>query len=266
MKAFLIGAALLAAGCATQAGQQPLTAIHVVYHPERMEYFIENAGRARLIGADDERVFEFDASGEDFARIADLLAPLELEGLGCSAPPEHSSPGYIVFRRGETERRVAMHTACYADGTRPLARNANRAWYAMTEMGRARYRAPPIPDPTIIGVEWLYWGRAFGGWSVRRGGEGRLTEGESTVTFAVPEAAFDRIRELFRPYEGEYFECERVITDLQYGYLTFATREDAYDQRTLFDRGCITGDATDLFQRIDRADAIVRALRDGPAQ
>lgn len=261
---YLISAlAVLLAACATGPADPALTSIHVVYHPERMEYFIENGGRARVIGYDDERVFEFDASREDFARVAQLLTPLEADGLTCSAPPEHSSPGHIVFRRGEVERRVAMHTACYSDGSRPLARNTNQAWRLMGEMGAERYVAPAIPDPVIITLQNMYWGNPTATWRIPRGGEGSYVDPERRVTFAVSVETFDRIRETFRPYEGTYFECNRVVADGPYGFIIWSSHEGQVDQRTRWDAGCLTGDAGDLFARLDAAMEILVPLRDG---
>ncbi len=265
MRHLMIGLAALLGACASAPDAAQVTSIHVVYVPERMEYSIERGGQARMIGADNDRVFEFAASAEDFRRIANLLAPLEAEGLTCSSPPEHGSPGYIVFRRGQAERRVVMHTLCYSDGARPLARNTDTAWRAMDEMGRARYVAPAIPTPTIITLRNMYWGNPTATWTIPRGGEGRYADPQRTVTFAVSDETFDRIRETFRPYEGRYFECNRVVTDGPYGYVIWSSREGQEDQRTQWDAGCLTGDAGDLFGRIDAAMAILVPLRDAAA-
>jgi hypothetical protein len=265
MRTWVLGLAALLCACASSRAETPLSSIDVVYHPETMYYTIEDGGAAHVVGADTQRVFDFEASHEDFRRIADLLAPLEADGLACSAPSEHSSPGYIVFRRGADERRVTMHTLCYADGDRPLARNANEAWRAMDEMGRARYVAPAIPDPTIITLENKYWGATTSSWTVPRGGEGRFVTAQRTVTFPVSVETFDRIREILRPYEGAYFECNRVITDGPYGFVVWSSREGVEDQRALWDAGCVTGDASDLFGRIDQAVEILVPMREAAA-
>jgi hypothetical protein len=232
-----------------------------------MEYFIQDGGSARIVGADNERVFEFASSHEDFQRIAELLAPLQAEGLSCSAPPDYATPGYIVWRRGGEEvRRALMHTTCYADGQRPLARNTDRAWRAMDEMGRARYVAPQIPAPTIIMLQNMYWGNVTSSWTIPRGGEGRFVEGDRSVAFAVTPETFDRIRDVFRPYEGRHFECQRVITDGPYGFVIWSSRDGQEDQRTQWDAGCVTGDANDLFARLDAAQEILVPLREaGPS-
>jgi hypothetical protein len=243
MRIFLISLIAAVAACATVA-EEPGRSIHVVYHAGAMEYSIADGGPARVIGADHNRVLEFEASREDFRRIADLLAPLQAEG-----------------------RRVPMHTACYSDGARPLARNTDRAWRAMEEMGRARYVAPVIPEPMMIAVERRYWGNPTSGWSVSRSGEGRYTErGEVVRRFAVSGEAFARVREIFRPYESRRFECQRVITDGPYGDVIWSSAEGKEDQRTRFDAGCVTGDAEDLFARLAEADALINALRGAPAE
>lgn len=264
MRLFLLGLAALLGACASVSAREdaPLSAIEVVYNPETMYYTIEDGGAARVVGADNERVFEFLASHADFRRIADLLAPLETDGLTCTQPSEHSAPGYIIFRRGAEERRVPMHTLCYSDGSRPLAGNTNQAWRAMDEMGRARYVAPAIPDPLIITLENKYWGNTTSSWTIPRGGEARYVAGERTVNFAVSIETFDRIRDLFRPYEGAYFECNRVVADGPYGFIIWSSQEGQEDQRTRWDAGCLTGDAGDLFGRIDAAMEILVPLRD----
>jgi hypothetical protein len=266
VRSIILGLALALTACASSRAGTAHDAIDVIYVPGAMEYSIEDGGRARVIGADDRRVFEFDASHEDFQRIAELLTPLQAEGLACSAPPDNAAPGHIVWRRGDEEvRRVEMHTLCYSDGQRPLERNGNQAWRAMDEMGRARYVAPAIPDPTTISLQNLYWGNLRSAWTIPRGGEGRFVEGERVVTFPVSAETFDRVREIFRPYEGRYFECNRVITDGPYGFIIWSSREGEEDQRTQWDAGCVTGDAGDLFTRIDTAMEILVPMRDAAA-
>lgn len=266
MRLLILGVMAMLGACASSHGEDAADSIAVIYHPETMYYAIEDGGRARVVGAESERVLEFDASHEDFRRIADLLEPLQAEGLACSAPSEHSTPGHIVWSRdGEEVRRVQMWTSCYSDGSRPLARNTDAAWRAMGEMGRARYVAPAIPDPTIITLQNMYWGRETSTWTIPRGGEGRYVDPQRTVTFAVSEETFDRIREIFRPYEGTHFECNRVVADGPYGFVIFSSREGQEDQRTRWDAGCLTGDASDLFSRLDAAGEILTPLRDASA-
>jgi hypothetical protein len=267
MRATLFVLAALLAACASSPAERAHEAIHVVYHPGTMEYSIEDGGPARFVsGSGAHPMYEFQASREDFRRIADLLEPLKANGLPCGQPSEHSAPGYIIWREGEQEvRRVEMHTSCYSDGTRPLARNTDRAFRAMEEMGHARYVAPAIPEPTIITLQNMYWGRPTATWTITRGGQGRYVDPQRTVTFDVSAATFDRVREIFRPYEERDFHCNRVITDGPYGFVIWSSREGQEDQRTLWDAGCVTGDASDLFGRTDAATAILVPLRDGAA-
>jgi hypothetical protein len=132
---------------------------------------------------------------------------------------------------------------------------------ALMLTGCATPRAPVIPPPTIIGVEFMYWGNPTSSWSVSRSGEGRFTEGENTQSFTVTAAQFDAIREIFQPYEGRAFECRRAVTDGPYGDVVWSSREGQEDQRTRFDAGCITGDADDLFERLNRANVMIETLR-----
>ena len=120
---------------------------------------------------------------------------------------------------------------------------------------------PPAAESNIIAVEYMYWGNLTSRWSVSRTGEGRYTEGDATTTFAVAPETFDRIRDIFRPYENRAFTCHRLIADGPYGDIVWSSDEGEH-QRTRFDAGCVTGDANDLFERLDQAEAIVRELRE----
>jgi hypothetical protein len=254
-----VAAAALAACASTPAARE---SIEVVYQLNGMEYSIEDGGAARIAGADAERVLEFQASHEDYRRIADLLAPLQNEGLACDRPPQNARPGSIVWRRGAEEaRRVEMHVACGSGGDRPLAANVDGAWRAMAEMARTRALVSAIADPAIIAVERMYWGNPTSSWSVSRTGEGRYNAADRTQTFTVSREQFEQIREIFRPYEGRYFQCERVIADGPYGDIVWFSREGQEDRRTRFDAGCVTGDAADLFDRLDRAETLIEQLR-----
>ena len=117
-----------------------------------------------------------------------------------------------------------------------------------------------LPAPTRISVAWSYWGRPTGGWTIERDGEGRVDrEGQST-TFRVLAEDFDRIRDVFAPYEGVSFACRRVITDGPYGTLSWS--QDGHRDRIVrFDAGCVSGDAADLFARLERADAMIEELK-----
>lgn len=270
MRSVLFALTGLAASCASPVAERSSDAIHVVYHPGTMEYSIESGGAARFIsGSGAHPMYEFEASREDFRRIADMLEPLKENGLPCSQPSQHSAPGYIVWREdGREVRRVEMHTSCYSDGARPLAANTDRAFRAMEEMGHERYVAPAIPDPTIITLQNMYWGRPTATWIVPRGGQGSYADPQRTVTFDASAETFDRIRGIFQPYEERDFHCSRVITDGPYGFVIWSSREGQEDQRTLWDAGCVTGDASDLFERIDEATEILIQMREAgaPAQ
>ncbi len=119
-----------------------------------------------------------------------------------------------------------------------------------------------LSSPDRLTLTSLYWGRITEEWSIPRGGVARWTRGDETRAFAVSEADFDRLRDIFRPYEGVSFECRRVITDGPYGWFTWS-REGHEDQRLEWDAGCVTGDAADVFRRRDEAVALLTRLRDG---
>lgn len=121
-----------------------------------------------------------------------------------------------------------------------------------------------IPEPTIITFQNMYWGNVTSTWTITRG-EGRFVDEQRSVSFGVSPETFDRVRELLRPYEGRPFECNRAITDGPYGYVTWSSREGEVDHRTLWDAGCVTGDADDLFTRLDAAMEILGPLRDAAA-
>lgn len=119
-----------------------------------------------------------------------------------------------------------------------------------------------LSSPDRITLTALYWGRVTQEWSIPRGGEARWTRDDEVRTFAVSEADFDRLRDIFRPYEGVRFECRRVITDGPYGHVTWS-QEGHEDQQLKWDAGCVTGDAADVFGRWDEAVALLARLRDG---
>jgi hypothetical protein len=112
----------------------------------------------------------------------------------------------------------------------------------------------------------MYWGRPTATWTIPRGGQGSYADPQRTVTVDVSSETFDQIREIFRPYEERDFHCNRVIADGPYGFVIWSSREGQEDQRTLWDAGCLTGDASDLFGRIDQVAAILAELRDTRAR
>lgn len=125
----------------------------------------------------------------------------------------------------------------------------------------ASARAETRPEPNTIGVVYMYWGNTTGSWSVSRSGQGSAMRDGETQTFVVSAEAFEQMRDIFRPYEGRDFHCNRVVTDGPYGYVVWSSEEGSEEQRTGFDAGCISGDAEDLFERLDRAGALVESLK-----
>lgn len=116
--------------------------------------------------------------------------------------------------------------------------------------------------PASMTLIWKSWGNRLTEWTIPRGGEGRYInrEGE-TVAFPVSVEQFDRFRALFAPYEGVAFRCERVITDGAYGSVIWS-RPGQADQSLNFDAGCTSGDANDVFQRLEQAETLLAGLRD----
>jgi hypothetical protein len=96
-------------------------------------------------------------------------------------------------------------------------------------------------------------------------GHARFVDSQRTVTFSVSAETFDQIREAFRPFEARDFHCNRVATDGPYGFIIWSSREGQEDQRTQWDAGCLTGDASDLFSRIDAAMEVLVPMREAAA-
>lgn len=118
------------------------------------------------------------------------------------------------------------------------------------------------PGPDAMTITWLYWGNVMESWTLPRGGDAVWTnrEGE-TRTFVLSAADFDAVREQFRPYEGREFRCQRAVTDQPYGRLVWI-RDGVESAPLNWDLGCVTGDASDLFGRIEKAEALLIARRD----
>lgn len=246
------------------AAQETRDAIEVVYHPNAMFWSIEDGGVGRFRTGDrEDRTFP--VSHDDYVAIRDMMEPLRATGVPCAtskAPPT----GYIVWRDDGVERRQGMQTACYQDPAHPdYSRHTQRAYYAMRDMAEARWVAPPgLPAPTRMTLVWRSWGNRLVEWTIPRGGDATYVNRDAApVTFSVSEAEFDRFRELFRPYEGVRFECRRVITDGAYGSVVWS-QPGHEDQSLNFDAGCVSGDAADVFERLERAEAMLKALRDEP--
>lgn len=267
MRHILLGLAALAAACgigdATRAQTTP-DSVEVVYHPDVMFFSVEDGGTGRFRTSDRED-YTFPVSHEDYVLVRDLLAPYRAEGLVCreeNATREYN--GYLQWREDGVETRRPHESICYAEGHDEEERSISRAYYAVEKMADERWVPPAgLPAPDRLTLTSLYWGRVTQEWTVPRGGEGRWTQADGkTEAFAVSEADFDRLRDLFRPYEGVRFECERVITDGPYGHVTWS-QQGHEDQQLNWDAGCVTGDANDVFQRWDQAEALLKTLRDG---
>jgi len=265
MRNTLIGlAALAAAALAGAASAQTPDKVEVVYHPGVMFFSVEDGGEGRFRVGDDED-YTFPVTHEDYVRIRDLLAPYRDAGLICGEEVEWEHNGALVWREAGVETRRPHESTCYAEGHHERSRNISRAYYAVEDMAEARWVPPPLPvlpDPDRLTFTDLYWGRTVQEWSIPRGGEGRWSQadGKSEV-FPVSEAEFDRLRDLFRPYEGVRFECQRVIADGPYGTVTWS-QQGHEDQQLRWDAGCVTGDAADVFRRLDEAEALLKSLRD----
>ena len=269
MRNLIIGAAALLAGCATQAEAQQPPAAHdgipdrvEVFVHSRMNYSIDTGGEGRFKSGDNEEVFP--VSREEYVRIRALLEPYREGGLLCDDPEQTRwNTGYFLWRENGVETRQPYETTCYTDTYQAARRGASEVYYTLRDMADERRAPPPVlPSPDRLTLTALYWGRVTQEWSIPRGGEARWTEGDEIRTFAVSDADFDRLRDIFRPYEGVRFECERVIADGPYGHVTWS-QEGHEDQQLKWDAGCITGDAGDVFRRWDEAVAILKALRDG---
>lgn len=272
MRNLIILTAALLAGCATGSGADapkgpagPPDKVEVVYHPGTMFFSVEDGGEGRFRTGDRED-FTFLVTHADYVRISALLKPYRETGLLCTREEQWEHNGYLLWRENGAETRRPHESICYADGHREAERGISRAYYAVEQMAEERWvppTPPVVPDPDRMTLTSLYWGRVTQEWSIPRVGEGRWSEGDGPAkTFPVSEAEFDRLRDLFRPYEGVRFECQRVITDGPYGHVTWS-QQGHEDQQLKWDAGCVTGDAADVFRRWDEALVMLRALRDG---
>ena len=269
MRGLIIGATVLLAACAAKAAPQQTPAapdsppdMVQIYHHENMYYSVDASGEGRFKSGDEDYVFPI--SREEYERYRDLLERYRDTGLRCDEPGGYKwKAGYLFWRENGVETRRPYESLCYTATFQAADDNADRMYYDLRDMAEERRAPPPVlPDPDRITLTSLYWGRVTQQWSIPRGGEARWTRGDETRTFAASEADFDRLRDVFRPYEGVRFECQRVIADGPYGHVTWS-QQGHEDQQLRWDAGCVTGDAADVFRRWDEAVALLEALRDG---
>jgi len=236
------------------------------YAHEGSYYRIDETGAGVVVDPTHrDNTRHFTATPEDYARIRDLLEPYRDGGLLCDDPAASvSRTVYFHWLEDGVETRQPDHTFCYTPAFREARRSADQASIAMREIADT-YWTPPagLTDPDRITLTARSWGRVTRQWAVPRGGQATFTDAEGAQqSFAVSEADFDRLREIFQPYEGTRFECNRVIADGPYGDVTWS-QDGHEDQQVRWDAGCVTGDASDIFERWDRAVAMLNALRDG---
>lgn len=237
--------------------------IEVVWHPNVMFFSLDESGAARFRVGDRED-WSFTVTRQEYRRIRDLLRPYRQNGLVCDDPNARPSRnGYLLWREGGEERRRPHETLCYTDRHDAAGRNISQAYRLMQTWAEARWTPPPaLPAPERMTLVWRSWGNRLVEWTLPRGGEGQyVRRDEPPVTFPVSEDQFDAFRALFAPYEGVRFECRRVMTDGAYGSVIWS-QSGREDQTLNFDAGCLSGDAGDVFERLERAEVMLNGLRD----
>jgi hypothetical protein len=133
-------------------------------------------------------------------------------------------------------------------------------------VGSGPAQTPPeghlVPAPDRITLTWLTWGQVREAWVISDGGQARWSgTGDQEKTFTAASADFSRVREALRPYEATEFSCERIVSDMPYGYIVWSSPHGS-DHRIGFDAGCTGGDADDLLRRLEEARSILEAARD----
>lgn len=260
----LIAAVAVCLTALPAAAQTAPDRIEIVSRPDVLFYSIEDGGQGRFRSGDKED-WTFAVSHEDYVVIRDLLEPYRAEGRACDDPNvDVYRGGYMLWRDRRGEVRRPNDSFCYTPAFTESGRNLNQAYRQMNDWARARWTPPPgLTAPTTMTLVWRSWGNRLSEWTLTRGGEGRYINRDAPpVTFPVSEEQFDRFRALFAAWEGVRFECRRVITDGAYGSVIWS-QPGHEDQSLNFDAGCVSGDAGAVFERLEQAETMLAALRDG---
>ncbi len=267
-----IGAACLAVasviGSAGAAGAQtetrPPDSIEVVYHPGTMFYSIEDGGRGRFRVSERED-YSFTTSHEDYIRVAALLKPLRGGGNPC---PGQAAPGYIRWTRGAVVQEAPLAVSgCSDPAFLERSRSDNQAFRFVYELAEnaPQLGHPPLPAPAQIKLVWMTWGNVREEWIIPAGGTAHWREpGSGERDFAVSQADFNRVRAWFSAFEGVAFRCDRVVYDMPYGRVVWS-QPGHPDQTLEFDLGCVTGDADEVLESVEKATADMVSMRDRAA-
>lgn len=264
--AVVLGLLALPAATPALAQSEPRDAgdsIEVVSVPGRMYYVIQNGGVGRYREGGTREV-QFPVSRSEFARIRGLLRNYRAAGLPCDAASPNLTPygGYLVWREGGQELRREDASPCYTPAHRELRRSYDRAWNLVSDWAEQREIPPPaLPDPQSITFGWNSWGRPISRWTLNQDGTGIGTNpnGQPETITATPQD-FQRLRELFRPYEGRIFRCQVTVTDGAYGAIVWS-QPGHEDQSVGYNAGCMSGDANDIMERLDRAETLMHRLQ-----
>jgi hypothetical protein len=119
----------------------------------------------------------------------------------------------------------------------------------------------------VIWYEVRLWGAIQYTWKVERGGEGRFRRvNHAEIVFPVTAEAFDRIHtamsyQLLTSHPAE--NCQPVATDGPYGSVHW--RIDGTDNQVDWTSGYSCSNTSFVYESIDNADRVVRALAGLPA-
>ncbi len=260
----LVGAA---GATMAQTGDSSPDAIEVVYQPGTMFYSVEDGGRGRFRVSERED-YSFTTSRQDYRRVAALLKPLRDGGNTCPGQPASEAPGYIRWTHGATVRQVPLAAfGCSDPAFLERTRNDNQAFryvYDLAENAPQLGHAP-LPAPAQIRLVWMTWGNVREEWIIPAGGTAHWREpGNGEKDFEVSQADFDRVRASFSAFEGVAFRCDRVVYDMPYGRVVWS-QPGHPDQTLEFDLGCVTGDADEVLESVEKATADMVSMRDRAA-